>query len=421
MQVINSEAPPAAAPAATPAFAETPRTPAGGSDYFNNVLNEIQNTNFDEPAPAVMPEPVKTEEPKPVVEPAKPVETPVPATDEKQEADKDDIDKIEEPKGSAAAENFKKIKETAKGYKSKMIAAEGVIEAQKTEFQAKEAEYLQQIEELKALTTGELIELRGKKETFEAAEKKLAVFDVTSTVEFENTIIKPLKAIDDRLQKIAKSNEVSYDELADIVSEPDYEKQREAALAMLPSLNDFDRLAFSRMLEDARPLLDKRSEIIENAENAKKEIKEREEREAKESKGKATETFKASVKNTVESLAKRMPFVALTDGETAEGVLKGILDKASAEDFDAATPITKGTAAVSVLALERAILQAQKQEDYIKTLEARVAEANRGKATVGDGPEPAPAPKSEEGPLFGGIHDFLKLQHSHTVKTPQML
>lgn len=389
-----------------PQAPELSELPDGGDDYFSNIVKSIESGNLDTPEPEPDPKPpaVKPDEEKPPEPDPKPDDAP-----------KDELDEIEAPANMSkkASEHWEQLKTTSRNYKEKALAAEAAIVEKETNWNTEREELLRKVEEASA-TSGELVELRERREAFEAAEKEFSVYSVERTAEFQNTILKPLKAIDERLETISKASGASFDKLVEAIQEPDYAKQQELLEAVLPELSQVQGLNLVRMAEDARVLLDRRAEILENAQAAQKELKEKSERETAAQREAATKEYKASVKNTVESLVQRLPFVELADGETKEGVFKSILDKAEAEDFDKATPATKGTAAVAVIALERATRQLQKQTEYIATLEARVKEAATAAPSLESNTPKPPAPK-QDGDLMDGVRDFLKLQRSYTI------
>lgn len=385
--------------------------PDNEPDIFNDLVNEIKDGKFmdnqPDPEPPAPPETPSPEEPNP---PEEEVKNPA-------EGEKDDIDSQDPPENlsTKAKDDWEKVRETSRNYKAKAKAAEDAMAEQARNFETEKAAFLKQIEEASA-ASGELTELRARKEAFDANEKEFSVYAVERTKDFQDTIVAPLKAIDARIAQIAKASGVDAAKLEDAIAEPDFEKQQELMEAVLPELSQFQQGHVIRMAEDARGLLDRRAQILENAHTAQKELKEKGEKEsatARETNGKA---FKAAVKNTVDSLIQRLPFVELVDGETKEGVFKSMLDKAEAEDFDAATPATKGVAAVSVIALERSIRQAQKREEYIKTLEARIAESNKAAPSLGGGDPPAPVAETEED-FMASVHNVLGLQQSRNILT----
>lgn len=392
--------------------APPPVAPAAEPDYFAGIVGEVMHTLDPESHPAP-----KAGEPPVVDPPAEKVEdTPVVETKEEapkaedtskpEESDKDEeIDSIEQPgsKTTPATENWNKLKETAKNYKAKATAAEGVILEKDQTIVAKEAEILRLNTEL-----SELSELRASKEKFEEQERELAITRVEGTQEYKTSIVKPLAAIEERAEKIAKFNEISVDEVLDALGERDPDKQRDLLDALVVNLKPVDQLTLVRMAEDTRVLLDKRDSIKENYSQAAKELTEKQEKEQIAAKEKATKEYASSVDTSVAELRKRLPFTPLTEGETADAVFAGFLNKAKETDFDAATPMTKATAAVALLALDRSIRQNQADMEKIKTLEARIAESNKVVPSITK--TDAPAPKVEtDSDVVGDVYDFLKV------------
>lgn len=322
------------------------------------------------------------------VEEPKPDETPEPAaeetkTDETPAAEeKDDIDEIEPPKNAskAAAENFQKIKDSAKQYKTKFNEAEKLYTETLAERDAR-------IAELEA-RTADLPELSEKAKFAEEAERELAISRVEATREYKFTIDAPLRAIEDAALAIAKANDVDADEVLDAITEPDPVKRRELLKSVIANVDDVEKQEILRMASDTQDLLRKRDEIRGRATEALKEREEMTQAEQIRAQKKSREDFGREAENTISELRKRLPFVPLADGETADNVFNGLLDKAKATDFDAAPVANKAFAAAAAIALPRMVRQFAKVQAENKTLLARIAEGNKGRATVGD---PAPA------------------------------
>lgn len=379
-----------------PVVTETP----GQDNYLSGLLNEVQQAiaPSDPPAPA----PKAPEAPAPVVE-----DSPAPVDTPDDSVEKDDIDSIEPPANAskAAKEHWEKLKDTSRNYKAKATAAEQVIAA-------KEAEYAEKIAEYEARVS-KIAELEAQKEAFEEAQRELSIARVEGTAEYKNSIIKPLEAIGQRAQSIAKANEVAPDTVLDIIAERDFDKQMEMLDELLPSLKPSAQQALARMVEDARAIFDKKAEIDARPAEAAKEIAERQEKDAVKAKEASRKEFGTAVEHAAAELKKRFPFVALAEGETADGVFANMLKDAKETDFDAATPGTKAAAALSTLAVVRAGKQMQKMEAEIKTLRARIAESNSSSPAVAPGSAPAPA--SDDGDLVGRVESLLGLQRSHSV------
>lgn len=370
-------------------------------DFIQSIEAEIVAAHDDAPAPA----------PEPVVETPPVVEETPPATETAPEVT-DDIDSLELPKNSSAsaAENFKKVKETAKGYKAKVEAAEQLIESIRAEYGAKETEYLTKAKDFEA-TAAEIAAYKAREAEFEEAQKELALSRVEGTADYKRTIREPLSAIADRAGVIAKANEVSKDLLLDAIAERDYDKQREMLDELIPGLKPVDQLYLVRMADDAREIFTRKEQIEADAVTAAKEIRERQEKESLQAKETNSKAYTSAVDHAATELGKRLPFVALKEGETADGVLAKFVKDAKETDFDAASPNTKATAALSMLLFERSLLQMQKMDSTIKALEKRITEARAAEPVVG-GPGAPPTAPDNSGDVTDAVAQFFNLKSS---------
>lgn len=379
-----------------------------GPGLFESMTREVSAVIDPENHPAPKVPEVKAEAPKAETPKAEQPKADAP------ESKKDDIESIEPPKSSAAAaESFNKIKETAKGYKEKFTAAETLLEAQKAEFATREQEYQAKLKEYEAKDS-ELNDWKNRSTEFEEAQKELALSRVEGTKHYKDTIKAPLKAIEDRTAAIAKSNDVSRDAILDAIAERDLDKQQELLDELLPGLKPSAQLAVARMADDVREILAKKDQIENDAVTAAKEIAERTEKETAAAKEKGRKDYEGGVDHAAAELGKRFPFLALNDGETADGVMANLAKSAKETDFDAAPAGVKATAALSVLALERALVQLQKVTEENKSLTTRLNESRAAEPQVAD-PHVEQPSRGDDAGLVGTVESFLGLQKSHSV------
>lgn len=390
-----------------------PPAEGGVPGLFENMTAQVAHVTDPENNPAPVAKQPTTqkpvEQPKPEAKADKPVEQP-----KADATPKDDIESIEAPKSSAAAaESFNKIKETAKGYKEKFIAAEELIKAKEQEFVTKEQEYQSKLKEYEA-KDAELNDWKTRSTEFEEAQKELALSRVEGTKHYKDTIKAPLAAIEARVESLAKANEVGRDRILDAIAERDVEKQQELLDELLPGLKPAAQLTVVRMAEDVREILDKKDRIEADAVTAAKEVAERTEKETVAAKEKARKEFEGGIDHATSELQKRFPFLALNDGETVDGVFGNFAKQAKESDLDAASPVVKATAALSVLALERALVQLQKVTADNKALTERLNETREAEPKVND-PHVQQPSRDDDGGLVGGVEAFLGLQRSHSV------
>lgn len=258
-----------------------------------------------------------------------------------------------------------------------------------------------------------LPELTERAKLADDAERELAVARVEGTREYKQTITEPLDAIGTSIEAIAKANEINPDTIFDAIVERDPAKRREMLKEVVTSLDEVDRLEIAQMAKDAQSILLKRDQIRANAVEARKELEEISTKQAQEMSAKVKKEFLSNVDHAVGELKKRIPFLALVDGETADAVFNAIAEKAKEADFDAAPAGTKAYSAAAGVLLPRVAKQLSAALEKVKTLEARVAERNATTPTVG-GNEPA-APSNGDEDLLDVTAKLFGLPRAHNV------
>lgn len=347
-----------------------PLSNVGGDDFlsqFDEVLN---------PA-AVQPDAVQPDATEPEVQ--------QPAADETQpEVENDGLDDIPEElsgKASVAAkENFKKLRESATRYKKEASEIRSELTKREEALAAREA----RIAELEK-SVARMPELEEKTKYVEEAERELAVARVEGTQEYKNTIEKPLSAIADAAEAIAKSNDIEFETLISVLGERDPAKRREGLRDILGGVDEVDKQELIRMAQDTQQILTKRDEIRERAAEARKELEERTRENESKAQTQAREAFESASKKVMEDLKARIPFVSLDEGETADAVFAIFAEKVAKANLDAADPRTKAFAAASGVLLPRVVKQLRAVQTELETYKQRVKDQTSASPKVGSG------------------------------------
>lgn len=380
---------------------QTPDTTA--QDDTNPFLAEITGEESTTPAPET---PV---EPNAFLDALTQPETPEAANPEPDASAKPETDTTQNPEDTTpeelpnatpkAAEHWKIVKNDLKKTREELRQER---DRAATEIQKRDEELTRLREQ-----TARVAELEEKAKFVDDAERELAISRVEGTREYKETIITPLKAIEEQAELIAKSSDVDVDRLIDAMTHPDPVKRRELLKEVTAGIDEMDKLDIKRMSDDAVALLQKRDQIRERAAEAQREqetvAKTRTEAEIQ----KARAAYKAQAENAVGELKKRVPFIPIVEGEDAEAVFGDIVKKASEIDFDSANPSTKAFAAAAGLVLPRVLKQLNKVMEENKSLSAKVAAGNTVRPSMGGG-DPAPAQQSS-GDFLGGIYGSLGL------------
>lgn len=246
----------------------------------------------------------------------------------------------------------------------------------------------------------ELPEFREKAKQAEEAEKELAVARVEGTREYKDTIDKPLRVIEDTAVVIAQSNGLKVDDILDALAEPDMAKQRDMIDDLCMGLKPADSYDLVAMSREARVILSKRAEIRSRAAEAQKELEQITHDKETKAQQKAREEFETATENAVAELKKRVPIVAMAEGETTDSVFSLVLSRAKASEIDKATPANKAFAAAAAVLLPRMAKQNVHLQAEIKKLQARVAESSKTRPTLSGG---EPAAVAKEGDFLADV------------------
>lgn len=234
-------------------------------------------------------------------------------------------------------------------------------------------------------------DLQQKATLVEEAEKKLAIYHVEQSSEYLEAITKPLDAIGANAEIIAKTTGVRLAEIEDAITEPDPVKRRELLKAVVAEMDDVDKNDVIQMSKDAQSIFAKREAMRSQAHEARKELEKLNRENETKTQAEARKTFESAVETGVVELKKRIPFVEMVKGETADGMFSDLLTKSKSINFDAATPATKAFSAAAGVLLPRMVKQVDFLQKENAELKARIAKDNSSLPSVVPNPETTPS------------------------------
>lgn len=257
--------------------------------------------------PASEPAAVVVEPVAPAAPAADPVTPAAPAADEPEsdpnrlpiDEDEPASDPVEpEPAGDKAGKRIQSLKEEIKTiYKPKLTELEATL-------QTKEV----RIAELEA-TAAKTAELEEKIAQYE---KEISVVRLEQTVEFQETVTKPLKEMSDKVTSIADAYDIDAAKLIAAVAEPD-EAKRRALFKDLTSGVDIDvedNIALRNIATKTHEIYAKEDDLYKNADASLDELAvKRESETAAQMAARSEERSKAS-DIAASSILKAMPFLS---------------------------------------------------------------------------------------------------------------
>jgi hypothetical protein len=276
------------------------------------------------------------------------------SSDKKPEDKDDDIPKTLSPK---AADHFKAIK-----------AAKAAAEARAAELEAKlkEVESAPKPDAEQAETLQEAIKEREAK--IAEYEKELSVSRIEATPEYKENVVKPMAAILDVVERIAKKYEaqgVTEKKLRAVLEESDPDRQGDLIEEVASEFKERDRVSLYNLADDFSAVLAERDNMREKAAQIlavrEKEAKAAEVRKVAEAKS----SWEKTTKKVWETLKEKLPLPL--EGEDLTTTEKAIMDEVAQTDFSALSDDLKAFAAFSGATIPHIV-------KHSKALEAKVAE-----------------------------------------------
>ena len=308
-----------------PQTAEAPVSPAG--DFFNAIeqafnaaeitpkenVQEESAPQVETPAPSTQtPEPV-TADSVPTIEDSTKADTPSLPIDEN--ADASVSEDAEDGLAGKAGRRFKQLK-------SELKLANTELQTLRQSLQEREAR---------------LQELSASNETTEQYQQRLAEYEqalaitkLEATSAYQEQIQAPMVRLVEAADEIAKRYEIDSDELVDVLSYSDRDKQDEALDNLLQGVKERDKLAIYALAEQVPLIVARKQELSENASAALAELEQLDQQRNQEQLAAQLQSRREAAEQVQNKLASKVPFLKSIEGLDFDSVAK----RAGETDFD---------------------------------------------------------------------------------------
>ena len=301
----------------------TPESAPSGGDFFSSI--EAAFNSMDAPAESLEP---STINPEPVTEaPATKPSTvdDVPEVKEgteaeptlpiDEEAPESSNEEAEDGIGGKAGRRFKQIKNELKQTSTDLAQARAQLE---------DRERL--IEELQARTK----DSEEVEQTIAQYEKALAITKLESTKAYQTEIQEPMVRLVEAAEDIAKKYDIDSDDLIEILSYSDRNKQDDALDELLQGVKERDKLAIYAMAEQVPAIVARKQLLSENAAAALAELEQIDSENAKQESAKSYELRHHAAQQVHDKLISKVPFLKTIEDLDFSNVAK----RAGDTDFD---------------------------------------------------------------------------------------
>lgn len=333
------------------------------SQAFEDALGRLENP-VEEPQPEPeVPQPEQVEE-----QPAEVEEAPEPLAEEEEvqesEGEEDSFDPTNdlETQDTAdwtpkAARRFKQLKEERK-----------VLRSEVDDLRQRNTEYESKIQELSGAVDNDDIDTM--REQLAEYEQQKMFTDLENTTSYRETVTEPLLELLGRAEQVADHYDIDSDALIDVISMDEGEDQDEALSDILEDVSDRDKAKIYRVLEDINPILDHRTNMINNLEEAYYEAQSLEEHRQNQLAAQKAQERQAITRNVVGRVKEKVPFLSGFEGIDFDS----ITEKASDSDPAVIHPVDAAYNAVAAQMLPSLVKEYSALQAELESLTDRLAE-----------------------------------------------
>ena len=312
---------------------------------------------------------------------------------EEQKAVEDEFGEAPGPSEKSKS-GWAKLKEAKKAVELERDTFKGELESLKSELERLKSEprTAQNSEDIAAIRA----ELESTKKKAEEYESRVALLDVESTDEYQQNIAIPLRNAEETIQQYVSAYELNLEDIAKAAMAQSPLERNKLLAEIVGGMNDFDKLEFKKVVDDARLLWQRQIQVRENAKESLKYVEEQRKLAAEAENKKLRETYNAEADSVWGSLTKRLPWLS-----EDKAVAERLNNDARNIDIGTLTPKEKAFAAYASVALPSVIERYEKQISELSkelgTYKERVTKTNSAQPATKTG---APVREVEEEKSF---------------------
>lgn len=298
-----------------------PEAESSGGDFFSSIeaaFNAAESPAL-EPAPEPAPEPDSGNgqgessdiEDVPEIKEGTEPESTLPIDEEAPEPSNDDQEEL----GGKAGRRFKQIKNELKQANTDLLQARQQLE---------ERDRL--VQELQSRTK----DSEEVEQTIAQYEQALAITKLESTKAYQNEVQAPMVRIVETVDSIAAKYEIDSDELIEVLSYSDRDRQDDALENLLQGVKERDKLAIYALAEQVPLIVARKQLLSDNAAEALAELEQIDSAQAKQELAKAYELRQQAAQQVHDKLISKVPFLKTIEDLDFSNVTK----RAGDTDFD---------------------------------------------------------------------------------------
>lgn len=158
------------------------------------------------------------------------------------------------------------------------------------------------------------------KTKLESYEKEKMFSDLEDTDAYKNAVTKPLDNLMEQTKQIADKYDIDAEVLIDAFAQEDQTIQDETLAEILSEATDRDKAKVYRLIEDINPILERRTELLDNASDALNEANLAAEKKEEQLAAEKLQDRTNAARNVAERVKKKLPFLSGIEGLDMETI-----------------------------------------------------------------------------------------------------
>jgi hypothetical protein len=367
---------------------ETATTEAGG-DFFsaiesafefaeNNEQNIQQEESVQESA-----EPTKEEnlDDVPEIKEGTEAESTLPIDEEQQQKEEGNLDESADGLSGKAGRRFKQLKNELKQANTDLAQARQ---------QMQEREQLLQELEARSKNNEEY------EKTISDYEQTLSVTKLEATKAYKQEVQQPMINLVEAADQIAKRYDIDSDELIDVLSYNDREKQDDALDNLLQGVKERDKLAIYALAEQIPVILERKANLVENASAALAELEQIDAANRKQELAKQHESRHQAAQQVHDKLVSKVPFLKTIEDLDFSNVTK----RAGDVDFDSLDIHNKVYSKIAGDMLPKLVREFSSLRSELEEALDELESYKKSSAKTGGGPSTGSSPSTAKSGSF---------------------
>ena len=152
------------------------------------------------------------------------------------------------------------------------------------------------------------------KSKLEAYEKEKMFSDLEETDAYKSAVTEPLDNLMEQTKQLADKYDIDPEVLIDAFAQEDQTIQDETLAEILSEATDRDKAKIYRIIEDINPIIERRSQLLENASEALNEANLASEKKQEQEAAERLQDRTNAARNVAERVKKKLPFLSGIEG-----------------------------------------------------------------------------------------------------------